>query len=178
MKNIIVCDLDGTLADLRYRRHHVEHPARQCIDCGGKNMKSCVMCGDMGYDKFKPNWKAFHAECVNDLPLETTIEVIAALARSAGLRLNPCEVWIVSGRSDVVRQETVNWLAKHDIEYDRLIMRRDKDYTPDDQLKLKWLNDGTIPKGRVFCVFDDRDRVVNMWRAQGLTCYQVAPGDF
>ena len=27
-------------------------------------------------------------------------------------------------------------------------------------------------------VLDDRDRVVKMWRAAGLRCLQVAPGDF
>jgi hypothetical protein len=25
---------------------------------------------------------------------------------------------------------------------------------------------------------DDRQKVVDMWRAEGLTCFQVAPGDF
>jgi hypothetical protein len=27
-------------------------------------------------------------------------------------------------------------------------------------------------------VLDDRDQVVTMWRGLGLTCLQVAPGDF
>jgi hypothetical protein len=27
-------------------------------------------------------------------------------------------------------------------------------------------------------VLDDRDQVVEMWRAMGLTCLQVAPGNF
>ena len=26
--------------------------------------------------------------------------------------------------------------------------------------------------------FDDRDRVVAMWREEGVPCFQVAPGDF
>jgi hypothetical protein len=30
----------------------------------------------------------------------------------------------------------------------------------------------------VFCVVDDRQKVVDMWRENGLTCFQVAPGDF
>lgn len=30
----------------------------------------------------------------------------------------------------------------------------------------------------VIGVLDDRTQVVNMWRSMGLTCLQVAPGDF
>ena len=30
----------------------------------------------------------------------------------------------------------------------------------------------------VLCVLDDRDQVVRMWRHRGLTCLQVAPGNF
>lgn len=33
-------------------------------------------------------------------------------------------------------------------------------------------------QGRVEIVFDDRNSVVKMWRLLGLTCFQVAEGDF
>jgi hypothetical protein len=33
-------------------------------------------------------------------------------------------------------------------------------------------------KDDVVAVFDDRDKVVNMWRENGLTCMQVAYGNF
>ena len=33
-------------------------------------------------------------------------------------------------------------------------------------------------KDNVECVFDDRQKVVDMWREIGLTCMQVAPGNF
>ncbi len=38
---------------------------------------------------------------------------------------------IFSGRSDIVRKETYQWLRKHDIRPDILIMREDGDFTPD-----------------------------------------------
>ena len=45
---------------------------------------------------------------------------------------------------------------------------------PYNSLELdKWIN-----KDDVFAVFDDRQQVVDMWRANGLTCFQVADGDF
>lgn len=174
MKDIIVCDLDGTLADIRHRRHLVE---TTCTACDGHGVlgtfgnvpcMACMNTGKVG----KPDWRAFFAACVDDKPLQTTMDAVHALNEKYF-------VWIVSGRSDEVRKETVDWLIKHNLGiWDRLIMRTAGDYTPDDELKRRWLHDGTIPKDRVFCVFEDRDRVVKMWRDEGLTCYQVADGDF
>jgi len=34
------------------------------------------------------------------------------------------------------------------------------------------------PKYHVEFVLDDRNQVVNFWRYLGLTCFQVAEGDF
>ena len=53
-------------------------------------------------------------------------------------------------------------------------------YMPDDKLKQHWLDD-LFPgdkKKNIVCVFDDRNKVVDMWRKNDLTCMQVAPGDF
>jgi len=36
----------------------------------------------------------------------------------------------------------------------------------------------TEDKSRLVAVFDDRDRVVKMWRDVGVTCFQVADGEF
>jgi hypothetical protein len=35
-----------------------------------------------------------------------------------------------------------------------------------------------IDRERLVGAFDDRQRVVDMWRRNGITCFQVAPGDF
>jgi hypothetical protein len=50
---------------------------------------------------------------------------------------------------------------------------------PDDELKESWLNNPEIiDKNRVVAVFDDRDKVVKMWRKNGIPCFQVAEGNF
>ena len=54
---------------------------------------------------------------------------------------------------------------------------------PDQKLKLGWFNDLWVndenkSEHEVVAVFDDRDKVVKMWREIGLTCMQVAPGNF
>lgn len=95
------------------------------------------------------------------------------------------DIWIFSGRSDEVREKTVAWLAEHtpfmthELQGPMLQMRREGDYTADDVLKGSWyarmLQED---KQRLVAVFDDRDRVVKMWRDFGVPCFQVAPGEF
>lgn len=118
------------------------------------------------------NWRAYFAACVDDPPNEPIIAVLQALY-AAGY-----QIWISSGRSDEVRAETEQWLRLHNITWTRLLMRAAGDLRPDDVLKRGWLHNGSIPKDRVHMVFDDRDKVVAMWRRHGLVCLQVAPGDF
>lgn len=118
------------------------------------------------------SWEAFFAACGDDAPIQHTIEILKRL-------YDDYDIWIVSGRSDECEKETRAWL-RHELGscFDKLIMRKKGDFTGDDILKVSWLDDGTIPRDRVFCVFDDRDRVVASWRARGIPCFQVAPGDF
>ena len=60
----------------------------------------------------------------------------------------------------------------------RLYLRRDGDFRGDEITKKeifeKILTDGFRPQ----LAFDDRDRVVSMWRSIGLPCFQVREGKF
>jgi len=58
-----------------------------------------------------------------------------------------------------------------------MFMRKDKDYRQDYMVKQDIL-DKHIDKSKVWVVLDDRDQVVQMWRRNGLTCLQVADGNF
>jgi len=181
MKDIIICDLDGTLADASHRLHHINPPRVMCGACngsGGDHFNRCTVCGGHGYFQKDKDWDAFFEACDKDTLLwQTALVVEGLLDRLATSHCSP-ELWIVSGRSDAVRDKTVEWLGQRNVEHTKLIMRSAGDHTPDYQLKRKWLLDGTISKERVFCVFEDRSSVVEMWRTEGLTCYQVADGDF
>ena len=95
----------------------------------------------------------------------------------ANLLSSKYRIWILSGRSDVTHQATVDWLAKNGVDYDHLVMRPQNHlYMPDNDLKQMWLDN--IGKDNVAMVFDDRQQVVDMWRKNGLTTFQVADGDF
>lgn len=87
-------------------------------------------------------------------------------------------VLITSGRMDNSRQSTVNWLALWRVPYTELIMRKFKDFRPDDEVKLDLYEEYIEPDYKVEVVLDDRQRVVDMWRRIGLRCLQVDYGDF
>ena len=62
---------------------------------------------------------------------------------------------------------------------DMLKMRpQDKLYMKDSILKEQWLYNLDFSVDDIFAVFDDRNQVVDMWRDNGLTTFQVADGDF
>lgn len=113
----------------------------------------------------KRDWDSFFRECVNDVPVPHVIETLHAhLAASHKVR-----IW--SGRSDIVRTETEQWLSDRGIDPCYLQhMRAAGDNTPDAELKRYWLNQ---EYERPDLVYDDRQRVVDMWRAEGVPCFQV-----
>ncbi len=175
---LYIFDLDGTLANLTHRLHHVQRPSLKCYDCGGKNRKACPVCFDLDIG-WKANWDAFHTACANDTPIPQTIGLLSTLHEADN------EIWIWSGRSDMVREQTVNWIDNHILQAGwmpfryKLEMRKAGDFTADDTLKESWLH-SLFPedRARLVMTFDDRNRVVAMWRRNGILCAQVAQGDF
>ncbi|CAM4135293.1 Polynucleotide kinase [Nocardia ninae] len=85
---------------------------------------------------------------------------------------------VVSGRSDICRPETLEWIRRYWAEPDALHMRRHGDVRRDDIVKLEIFNTHIRHQFNVLGVFDDRNSVVAMWRQLGLKCFQVAEGDF
>lgn len=117
----------------------------------------------------EPDWPGFYRACVHDKPITPAIQVLLALARD-GHRV---EVW--SGRSNEVLGETLTWLDDQRVRVPyTLRMRQEGDHRADHLVKAEWIT----KHGRPDLVFEDRDQVVQMWRAAGVPCFQVAPGGF
>ena len=114
-------------------------------------------------------WDEFYAACVDDQPNGPVIAIARMLAEKH-------LVHILSGRSKAVEPQTLAWLNRPGVPYVTLKMREVGDFTPDEQLKRNWL--GMFNRTKIAGVFDDRDKVCKMWREEGLTCFQVAPGAF
>lgn len=172
----IVFDLDGTLADNKHREHFIT--------------------GD------EKDWDAFFEACAGDAPIWPALNVLHALwyAPLAPERKHKIEIW--SGRREgeggSVRQKTLAWLRGDDMPHvgyfdgapieffgpaygEKRIavrMRAHGDFTPDQKLKKAWLDTARDQGRPPNLVFDDRQKVVDMWRTEGIPCFQVAPGDF
>ncbi len=89
-------------------------------------------------------------------------------------------VVLISGRDMKYREVTEYWLYAHNLFVDRecLVMRHEKDNRADEIVKKELYEKFISRFYRVQWVFDDRDKVVKMWRELGLTCLQVAEGNF
>jgi hypothetical protein len=153
MKTVIF-DLDGTLADITKRRE-----------------MSTKENGKIDWDIFLTPENIWF-----DTPNEPVIEMAKVLSQKN-------RIVIFSGRSKATKDETKRWLNKFDVPFDVIKMRptsNDWKFIPDDELKQYWL-DSLFPgdkKDNILCVFDDRQKVVDMWRSNGLTCMQVDEGNF
>jgi hypothetical protein len=150
MKKTVIFDLDGTLALIDERR-------ALAAKANGKI-----------------NWEIFFDP--NNIQLDLPNQPVIEMAKM--LKDQGHSVVIFSGRDSISRKETINWLDKHLVPFDVLKMRPEGSFTPDDRLKQHWLDQLFPDKSSVLCVFDDRDKVVKMWRDNGLTCFQVAEGAF
>ena len=153
MRKLYIFDLDGTISLSGHRTHFLEN-------------------------KDDPHrWRNFYAAAKDDLPNPSIIRLLVNLLEAG------CHIMIVTGRSDEVREETVAWLRRHIPVYQNyetiLYMRKEGDHQPDTTLKQSWYN--ALPpsyKDDIVAVFEDRGRVVTMWRGLGVACFQVAPGEF
>lgn len=114
------------------------------------------------------DWSRVHEDSVN--------EPVADLVRAYWL--TGCPVFAVSGRDGSCRGLTENWLRANDIPFDGLFMRPAGDMRKDSLVKMEIFENQFKGKYNIRFVLDDRNQVVQMWRSLGLTCFQVADGDF
>lgn len=113
------------------------------------------------------DWDAFYAACDKDVPKDNIIEMLCCLEECHNIIIS-------SGRSENTRIQTEKWLNDNGVKYNKMLMRPDQCYIPDNALKKMWLDTGMFgPKEDILFVVEDRDRMVQMWRSVGLTCLQV-----
>lgn len=92
---------------------------------------------------------------------------------------NMAEIIFISGRDEVCRPETEEWLSRHGWPRPALLMRPKNDNRKDSIVKRELYEANIKGKYNVLFVLDDRNQVVDMWRNElGLICLQVAEGDF
>lgn len=110
IRNIVIFDIDGTLADVRHRVHHVSSS-----------------------EKSERDWISFNAEMVNDTPI-VDMCILADEFHVLGYG-----IWMLTGRQEKFRAYTNQWLFWNRISYDDLRMRPSKDQRKDFECKSDML---------------------------------------
>lgn len=145
-------------------------------DCIGGMMRRAILCDIDGTIALRGNRAPHdHDSSMEDAPNWPIIRLVDSLYAGKDVTL-----LLMSGRQEKYRPVTEYWLGAHGIFKYRsaLIMRKTGDNRPDEIVKEELWSLHVKPDFDVRYVFDDRNKVVAMWRRLGLTCLQVAEGDF
>lgn len=150
MTEAIVFDIDGTLANLSHRLKWVS-----------------------GEEK---DWDGFYRGVEED----SVIVPIAQLFAMYASFLDPdSKLLCITGRPEKTREATLKWFReKIGPEPDAIYMRKDHDFRPDVEIKREWVEKLRKEGHNIILAFEDRDRVVKMYRDLGIQCCQVVDGTY
>ena len=155
-KTILVCfDLDGTLADVRHRLHYIQPNPAIDPKTGKKVMR---------------RFDLFHHACVHD----TVVEPVAYFYRK--FVADPdVTVIVLSGRDHATYDKTAQWFVDNDLPPpDQMLLKQGDQNIPDVEQKRFHADRLEKKYGKpITMVFDDRDRVVVMWKARGTFVFNV-----
>lgn len=140
---IILCDIDHTLSDASWRDPWL---------------------GEHGLDA---KWDKYHSEAIHDQPIAEMVRVVNGLAHHDDIR-----VVGLTARPEKWRQLTMDWLVKHGIMIDELIMRPDADFDPAPVMKLNMVKGRFVDLSRLILI-DDREDVVAAFKSEGITSLLV-----
>lgn len=139
----VIFDLDGTLTDCEHRLHHIRSKPRR-------------------FDRFE-----------RDIPLDGVIEAVAGIYRR--FVADPdVTVILLTGRNETSRGTTEQWLTDNDLTgYDALYMKEES--FMQDVVQKEGVLDALIARygGMPEMVFEDRARVVEMWKRRGVFVLNV-----
>lgn len=149
-KKLFIFDLDGTIANCEWRQHHLQQKPK--------------------------NWVKFREGTRKDGTHDDILWLLKLFAKEGHTIL------FVTARTEMEREDTIWWFENvagitKDM-YSKLYMRGSEDYRDDFLIKKEVLEQIRKEFGEPFMIFEDRARVVQMWRNEGLRCLHVEAGDF
>ena len=157
MSNVIICDIDGTVALMKGKRTPYEYHK--------------AMFDEPNQVVIDVLWatKAYYEEI-----LKVEVGIIFTSARENK------DITNVDNDFRDVAELTKAWVDKHIAPNNnfKFIFRKAGDYRKDAFVKFE-IGQEIMEEYDILCVFDDRNQVVDMWRnGLGLQCFQVADGNF
>ena len=122
-------------------------------------------------DPDNQDWPAFNLASDKDSPIQDVIELVKVLRHDY-------EIIFCTGRGKIAFMKTFKWIEQHLCFTAPLLMRADGDHRHDIVVKPELLADADIDLDDIQFILEDRNSMVLHWRSLGLTCLQVAEGDF
>lgn len=188
MLDVVIFDIDGTLAKTSPERikflkpkfgSSVEYNGGKFVfleelktkeNIAALENEHGVFLADKSKIKFKPDYDSFNDSLELDAPNANLVKICQALSE-----IYP--IYICTGRNVKFRERTEQWLCNNDIPYCELMMRPCGNEESDAVVKKRML-DAIKRTCNIVAVFDDKEKVVNMWRENGILCCQVAKGEY
>jgi len=125
-------------------------------------------------EKTPKDWDAFYERCGEDDPNYPIVRILSDMKYSGN------RIILLTGRRESVRFQTEEWILGQGIHVGDLLllMQKDGDFRHDTIVKPELLKEAGISLSDIDLVFEDRNSMVKFWRDNGVTCAQVAEGNF
>ena len=119
------------------------------------------------------DWKSFRNSTVFDTPVQWVCDIAKRFIAQGD------NVAFFSARNEsersITEKQISEWIGEG---HQGLFLSPDGGFRRDDEFKSDLADKFEEVGGKIDIVFDDRNQVVDMWRARGTTVVQVADGDF
>jgi len=138
-------------------KKYLDKPVKQEYN---PELPNCIIVDVDGTLAYKCDRDIFdYSKVIMDIPNNNLIKIINEMH---------CDVVILSGREDSSKEHTIKWLQNNEIVFDGLFMRKTGDHRDDTIVKKELYEEHIKGKYNVIGVFDDRPKVIRMWKEQGL----------
>jgi hypothetical protein len=117
----------------------------------------------------KPDFDAFHLATADCPPHQWVVDETHKQHADGKV------VGVFTGMNEKFRPHLVTWLRRHDVPFDLLLMRPNRDFRKDFIVKTEMLRDVRLRGFVVTHAWDDNPQILDMWEHEKVP-YTVVPG--
>lgn len=114
--------------------------------------------------KSKEDYKKFQELAEFDTPIKENIDLLNSY------RFDYITVYLCSCRPESTRKTTEDWLDKHNICYEKLLLRNDNNFDKDSDVKIdllrRWLD-------YILIVYDDKPEIIRSFLELGIDAVKI-----
>lgn len=112
-------------------------------------------------------WEAYHSAAARDAPNQPMVQLVAAL------RAKGQAIYCLSGRPSNYYMTTKTWMVRHGVMVDTLLMRGEKDFRSDAELRSALLALVLEREGNVMLAIEEAEKACDIFRAAGIPTLQL-----